>query len=72
MNDKKISIIIPVYNAEKYLDKCLESVWKQTYDNWQAVIVNDGSTDKSSEIIKKWCERDKRFINIKQKNINKE
>lgn len=56
----KFSIIIPVYNVEKYIKKCLESIDKQTYQNFEVIIVDDGSTDKSKEIIKK-------FINKKDK-----
>lgn len=52
--NKKISIIIPVYNGEKFLKKCLDSVLKQTYSNYEIIIVNDGSTDKTSDILKKY------------------
>ncbi|WRK53130.1 glycosyltransferase [Coprobacillaceae bacterium CR2/5/TPMF4] len=52
-----ISIIIPVYNVSKYLDKCLQSVVTQTYSNIQIILVNDGSTDNSGEICEKWCKR---------------
>ena len=69
MKDKKISIVISVYNAERYLDKCLESIKEQSYNNWQAIIVNDGSTDNSNKIIEKWCNIDDRFVNINQKNM---
>ena len=45
------SIIVPVYNVEKYLNKCLESLVNQTYKDYEIIIVNDGSTDKSKNII---------------------
>lgn len=59
---KKISIIIPVYNVEKYLQKCLDSVEKQEYKNIEVIVVNDGSEDKSEEIVKKYQEK---YYNIK-------
>lgn len=46
----KISVIIPVYNVEKYLDKCIESVVRQTYQNIEIILVNDGSLDNSGQI----------------------
>lgn len=49
-----ISIIIPVYNAEKYIEKCLDSILQSKYDNYEIIIVNDGSTDKTEEIIKNY------------------
>ena len=48
----KISIIIPIYNVEKYLSECLESIINQTYKNLEIICVNDGSTDKSLMVIK--------------------
>ena len=56
-----ISVIIPAYNAEQFLDETLESVLSQTYENWECIIVNDGSTDNTEEIAKKWCKKDSRF-----------
>ena len=56
-----ISVVIPAYNAEQFLDETLESVLSQTYENWECIIVNDGSTDNTEEIAKKWCEKDTRF-----------
>ena len=47
---KKISIIIPVYNVEQYIKNCLESVINQTYDNWEIILIDDGSTDNSKAI----------------------
>ena len=45
-----ISIIVPVYNVEEYLEECLESIQNQTYTNFEVILVNDGSTDTSKEI----------------------
>lgn len=55
------SIIIPVYNVEKYIDKCLKSISEQTYDKFEVIIVNDGSPDESVKIINKYVKKDKRF-----------
>lgn len=49
-----ISVIIPVYNVEKYLNKCITSVVEQTYKNLEIIIVDDGSTDQSPEICDEW------------------
>lgn len=65
---KKIGIIVPVYNVEKYLATCLESIRNQTYKHWICLVVDDGSTDNSSAIIRQFCEKDKRFIGFFQKN----
>ncbi|MDD6628375.1 MAG: glycosyltransferase family 2 protein [Lachnospiraceae bacterium] len=59
----KVSIIVPVYNKEKYLDRCLTTIINQTYKNIEVICVNDGSTDRSLEILSKFAEEDKR-INI--------
>ena len=67
MNDK-ISIIIPIYNTEKYLERCIDSVIQQTYRNIEVILVNDGSTDKSSRICNEYAHRDRRIILIEQKN----
>ena len=56
-----ISVVIPAYNAEQFLDETLESVLSQTYEHWECIIVNDGSTDNTESIAKKWCEKDARF-----------
>ncbi|WP_297985060.1 glycosyltransferase [uncultured Campylobacter sp.] len=55
MNDVKVSIIIPVYNVEKYLKECLDSVVNQTLKDIAIICVNDGSTDSSLEIFKRVC-----------------
>src|SRR2546428_1497219 len=53
----KVSIIIPVYNAEKYLDKCINSAINQTYPDIEIIAVNDGSTDRSLDILKKYSDK---------------
>jgi len=70
MNDPLISIVIPVYNVEKYLRGCLDSVLAQTYGNWEAICVNDGSTDGSAEILHAYAAKDLRFKVIEQKHEN--
>jgi len=65
-----LSIIIPVYNTARYLKRCLDSVLKQTYCNIEIIIVNDGSSDKSADVIKRYQEKDKRIIYIEH-NKNK-
>lgn len=67
MNDL-ISVIIPVYNSAQYLERCLESVVSQTHRNLEIIIVNDGSQDRSAEIIECFSYRDHRIIAIHQKN----
>lgn len=67
-NKKLISIIIPVYNSEKYLPECLQSVIEQTYTNLEIIVINDGSTDNSLKIIEKYREMDNRVICISQGN----
>lgn len=63
-----ISVIIPVYNAEQYVGKCIESVQAQTYTNWQMILVDDGSKDKSLEVCQRYAKNDNRISVIHQKN----
>ena len=58
---KKVSVIVPVYNTERYLRNCVDSILAQTYDNIEVVLVNDGSTDLSLEICKDY---QMRFSNV--------
>lgn len=56
-----ISIIVPCYNQAQYLDECLQSVFDQTYENWECIIVNDGGTDNTDDVVKQWLANDVRF-----------
>lgn len=67
-NTIKISIIVPVYNAEKYLDKCLESITIQSLKEIEIICVNDGSKDNSGKILDKWATIDNRIIVIHKEN----
>lgn len=64
----KVSVIVPVYNAEKYLEKCLNSIINQTYKNIEIIAINDGSTDNSLEIINQYEKKDNRIKKIDQSN----
>ena len=63
-----ISVIVPVYNAEKYVGRCIESVQAQTYSDWQMILVDDGSKDKSLEICQGYAGTDNRIRVIHQEN----
>lgn len=64
----EFSIIIPVYNTEKYLDRCIKSVLGQTYASFELLLIDDGSNDQSYEICKRWEERDERIRVFHQEN----
>lgn len=64
----EISIVIPIYNVEQYLRDCLESILRQTFKNWECILINDGSTDKSGEICDEYCHQDARFKVIHKVN----
>ncbi len=61
----KISVIVPVYNTEKYVEKCLDSIYNQKLNDLELIIVNDGSEDNSEAIIKKWVKNNENKIKIK-------
>lgn len=63
------SIIIPVHNADFFLSQCLASVHDQSIDNWECLIIDDGSTDKSAAICADWCRKDSRFKYYRQPNM---
>lgn len=64
----KISIIVPIYNAEKYIRRCIESILKQTYTNIELILINDGSNDNSLEICEKFKKNDRRIVIVNKKN----
>lgn len=66
--DKKISVIIPIYKVEKYLNRCIESVTDQTYKNLEIILVDDGSPDRCPEICEEWAKKDKRIKVIHKEN----
>ncbi len=68
ISNMRFSIIIPVYNVEPYLRQCLDSVLGQTFGDWEAVCVNDGSIDGSQEILEDYAAKDSRFIIVRQPN----
>ena len=63
-----VSVIVPIYNVEEYLEECLESIRNQTYTNIEVILVNDGSTDGSIEICERFCQQDNRFKLVTQEN----
>ena len=66
--DSLISIVIPIYNAEKYLEECLNSIKSQTYKNFEVIMVNDGSKDDSETICMNFLRSDSRFRYLKKAN----
>lgn len=64
----KVSIIVPVYNCEKYIKKCIESIINQTYHNWELILIDDGSKDKSYIICEEYSKSDERIFVLKQDN----
>lgn len=64
----KVSIIVPIYNSEKTLNRCLNSIQEQTFNDFEVLLINDGSTDASLEICKSYCDKDKRFAVYSQEN----
>lgn len=63
-----ISIIVPIYNAEQYLEKCIDSILNQTFTNFEIILVNDGSTDLTEEICKSFQKKDERIIYVSKEN----
>ncbi len=69
MGDPKISVVMAVYNGESYLSQAIESILKQTYQDFEFIIINDGSKDHTWEIIQHYKSQDSRIISIFQENI---
>jgi len=68
MKDYLISVMVPCYNTEKYLAKCIESILNQTYSNLELILLSDGSTDNSAKIMKEYAEKDSRIKVIEREN----
>ena len=68
MKEDLISVIVPVYNVEEYLDRCVESILNQTYTNLEIILIDDGSTDGSERKCDEWSKRDRRIIVIHKEN----
>lgn len=68
MNNPKVSIVVPCYNQAQYLPEALQSVLEQTYDNWECIVVNDGSPDNTREVTQEWVKKDSRFIYLYKEN----
>lgn len=64
----KISIIVPIYNVEKYLKRCIDSIINQSYTNIEIILVNDGSTDNSLNICQLYTQQDSRIIILNKEN----
>lgn len=68
MLNKVVSVVVPIYNVEKYLDNCIESIVNQGYTNLEIILVDDGATDSSPIICDEWKKRDERVIVIHKEN----
>lgn len=66
--EDKITIIVPLYNSEKYMKRCVDSIINQTYKNLEIILINDGSTDRTENILREYEKSDKRIIAISKKN----
>lgn len=63
-----ISIVVPIYNVENYLRMCLDSIQNQTYQNFECLLINDGSPDNSADICREYVEKDSRFRYFEKEN----
>ena len=64
-----VSVVMSVYNGERYLDECMQSILQQTFTNFEFIVINDGSSDKSLEILKKYEQKDNRISIMNQENV---
>ena len=69
MNEPRASVLLPIYNAENFLGEAIESVLKQTWTDFELLLLNDGSTDNSTKIIEKYCVQDKRCRHLAWENV---
>jgi len=68
MGNELVSIIVPVYNTEKYIRQCLDSILNQTYQNFECLLINDGSSDNSADICREYVAKDARFRYFEKEN----
>ena len=68
MENDLISIVLPIYNVENYLERCIKSVISQTYKNLEIILVDDGSTDDCSKMCDEWAEKDNRIVVVHKNN----
>ena len=68
MSNPEVSVIVPVYNGENYIERCVESILNQTYENFELLLIDDGSTDKSPEICDKYSQMDSSIRCIHKEN----
>lgn len=68
MNNPIVSIVVPCYKQAHFLNEALQSVFEQTFTDWECIIVNDGSPDNTAEIAQQWCAKDNRFIYLSKIN----
>ena len=68
MKNPKVSIVVPIYNCEKSLIRCLTSIKSQTFEDWECILINDGSTDHSGDVCEAFVVQDKRFKVIHKYN----
>lgn len=68
LNDYKISVIVPAYNIEKYLPRCLDSILNQTHKNLEVIVISDGSTDNTNSVIEEYAKKDNRIVPLFKEN----
>lgn len=68
MGNELVSIIVPVYNTEEYIRQCLDSILNQTYQNFECLLINDGSSDNSADICREFVAKDTRFRYFEKEN----
>lgn len=68
MDQELISIIVPIFNTEKHLHQCLDSISSQSYENFECLLINDGSTDTSASICREYVAKDARFRYFEKEN----
>lgn len=71
MNNILVSVVLPIYNVEMYLERCIESIVNQTYTNLEIILVDDGSPDHCPQICDEWAKKDSRIRVVHKANIQR-